>query len=114
MQYRGSLCWQVKLLRQPAQHVFSVGGELRAIRPETSEVVAVAALPGTENVKSDLDSKEMAARDVIQKVLSTTGKNQGTPLLFNKILARWVTETELGAMKRLEFAGISSEDFQKI
>jgi hypothetical protein len=96
------------------QHVFSVGGELRAIRPETGEVVAVTALPGTENVESDLDSKEMAARDVIQKVLSTTGKNQGTPPLFNKILARWVTESDLGAMKRLEFSGISSEDFQKI
>jgi len=96
------------------QHVFSVGGELRAIRPETGEVVAVTALPGTENVESDLDSKEMAARDVIQKVLSTAGKNQGTPPLFNKILARWVTETDLGAMKRLEFSGISSDDFQKI
>jgi hypothetical protein len=95
------------------QHVFSVGGELRAIRPETGEVVAVAALPGTENVESDLDSKEMAARDVIQKVLSTA-KNDGTPPLFNKILARWVSETDLGAMKRLEFSGISSEDFQKI
>jgi hypothetical protein len=96
------------------QHVFSVGGELRAIRPETGEVVAVTALPGTENVESELDSKEMAARDVIQKVLSTAGKNDGTPPLFNKILARWVTETDLGAMKRLEFSGISSDDFQKI
>ena len=96
------------------QHVFSVGGELRAIRPETGEVVAVAALPGTENVESDLDSKDMAARDVIQKVLSSAGKNGGTPPLFNKILARWVTETDLGAMKRMEFTGISAEDFQKI
>ena len=96
------------------QHVFSVGGQLRAIRPETGEVVAVAALPGTENVESDLDSKEMAARDVIQKVLGTAGKNDGTPPLFNEILARWVTETDLGAMKRLEFTGISSDDFQKI
>ena len=96
------------------QHVFSVGGELRAIRPETGEVVAVAALPGTENVESELDSKEMAARDVIQKVLSNAGKKGGTPPLFNKILARWVTETDLGAMKRMEFTGISAEDFQKI
>jgi hypothetical protein len=96
------------------QHVFSVGGELRAIRPETGEVVAVAALPGTENVESELDSKEMAARDVIQKVLSNAGKKGGTPPIFNKILARWVTETDLGAMKRMEFTGISAEDFQKI
>lgn len=95
------------------QHVFSVGGELRAIRPETGEVVAVAALPGSESVESELESKEMAARDVIQKTLTKIGDG-GTPPLFNKILARWVTETDLGAMKRLEFTGISSDDFQKI
>jgi hypothetical protein len=95
------------------QHVFSVGGELRAIRPETGEVVAVAALPGSESVESELESKEMAARDVIQKTLTKVGDG-GTPPLFNKILARWVTETDLGAMKRLEFSGISSDDFQKI
>lgn len=93
------------------QHVFSVGGELRAIRPETGEIVATAALPGTERVESDLESKEMAARDVIQKVLAGTGK---TSNIFNKILARWVTETDLGAIKRLEFTGISSEGWQKL
>ena len=93
------------------QHVFSVGGELRAIRPETGEIVATAALPGTERVESDLESKEMAARDVIQKVLAGTGK---TSNIFNKILARWVTETDLGAIKRLEFTGMSSEAWQKL
>jgi hypothetical protein len=36
------------------------------------------------------------------------------PTILNKILARWVTETDLGAMKRLEFTGISADDFQKI
>jgi hypothetical protein len=36
------------------------------------------------------------------------------PTILNKILARWVTETDLDAMKRLEFSSISSEDFQKI
>ena len=93
------------------QHVFSVGGELRAIRPETGEIVATAALPGTEQVESDLESKEMAARDVIQKVLAGTGK---TSNIFNKILARWVTETDLGAIKRLEFTGMSSEAWKKL
>lgn len=96
------------------QHVFSVGGELRAVRPETGEVVVSAALPGTENVESDLESKEMAARDVIQKVLTGAGKKGGTPPLFGKVLARWVTETDLGAVKRLEFTGVSSELYQKL
>jgi hypothetical protein len=96
------------------QHVFSVGGELRAIRPETGEIVATAALPGTENVESELESKEMAARDVIQKVLASAGKQGGLPPLFGKVIAQWVTETDLGAIKRLEFTGIPNEEFQKI
>lgn len=96
------------------QHVFSVGGELRAIRPETGEIVATAALPGTENVESDLESKELAARDVIQKVLASAGKQGGLPPLFNKVIAQWVTETDLGAIKRLEFAGIPNEEYRKL
>lgn len=96
------------------QHVFSVGGELRAIRPETGEIVATAALPGTENVESELEVKEMAARDVIQKVLASTGKQGGVPPLFSKVIARWVAESDLGAIKRLEFTGIPNEEFQKI
>ncbi|MFM8764778.1 MAG: hypothetical protein ACKOEZ_08095, partial [Spartobacteria bacterium] len=39
---------------------------------------------------------------------------EAPPTILNKILARWVTETDLGAIKRLEFTGISSDDFQKI
>lgn len=96
------------------QHVFSVGGELRAIRPETGEIIATAALPGAENVESELESKEMAARDVIHKVLASAGKQGGLPPLFGKVIAQWVAEADLGAMKRLEFTGISNEDFQKI
>lgn len=96
------------------QHVFSVGGELRAIRPETGEIVATAALPGTEKVESDLESKEMAARDVIQKILSNGGKNGGKPPLFDKIFVRWIVETDLGTVKRLEFSGIPAEEFKNI
>ena len=95
------------------QHVYAIGGEMRAIRPDTGEIVATCALPGTENVESDLESKEMAARDVIQKVLSKGGKAGELPPLFNKIVARWITETDLGAIKRIEFAEVSNEEFQK-
>jgi len=96
------------------QHVFSVGGELRALRPETGEVVAAVALPGTEKIESELESKEMAARDVIQKVLNK-GRRQGElPPLMSMIFARWVTECDLGALKRLEFSKINNENFRGI
>jgi hypothetical protein len=47
-------------------------------------------------------------------VARPNGDGEAPPTILNKILARWVTETDLGAMKRLEFSGISSDDFQKI
>jgi hypothetical protein len=96
------------------QHVFSVGGELRAIRPETGQIVAATALPGTENIESELESKEMAARDVIQKVLASAGKQDGLPPLYNKVIAQWVTETDLGAIKRLELTGVPNEAYRKL
>ena len=96
------------------QHVFSVGGELRAIRPETGEVVAAVSIPGTESIESDLESKEMAARDVIQKVLSKAPRNGDLTPLMNQIFARWVTECDLGALKRVEFSKLTNEQYQKV
>ena len=96
------------------QHVYSVGGELRAIRPETGEVVAAVSLPGTENIESELESKQMAARDVIQKVLSKAPRKGDLPPLMSQIFARWVTECDLGALKRVEFSKLGNEQYQKI
>lgn len=96
------------------QHVFSVGGELRALRPETGEVVVAVALPGTEKIESDLESKELAARDIIQKVLNK-GRSKGElPPLMNRIFAQWVTECDMGGLKRIEFSRINNEDFRTI
>ncbi|MDB2497347.1 hypothetical protein N9X25_09400 [Verrucomicrobiales bacterium] len=96
------------------QHVFSVGGELRALRPETGEVVVAVALPGTEKIESDLSSKELAARDIIQKLLNKGMSKGELPPLMNRIVAQWVTECDLGSLKRLEFSRIGSEDFRAI
>ena len=96
------------------QHVFSVGGELRAIRPETGEVVAAFSIPGTEKIESELESKEMAARDVIQKVLAKAPRNGDLPPLMNQIFARWVTECDLGALKRVEFSKLPNEQYQNV
>jgi hypothetical protein len=53
-------------------------------------------------------------REAIDMVARPKGNPESIPTILSKILARWVTETDLGAMKRLEFTGISSEDFQGI
>lgn len=54
--------------------MFSVGGELKVLVPDTGEIVVSVVLQGNESIESELVSAEMAARDVIQKVLPVRGE----------------------------------------
>jgi hypothetical protein len=84
------------------------------VRGDTGEVIAVDSLSGKNSVGGTAFAKEDAAREALDLVARPNGDGEAPPTILNKILARWVTETDLGAMKRLEFSSISSEDFQKI
>ena len=94
-------------------HVFSVGGELKVLVPDTGELVVSVVLQGNESIESELVSAEMAARDVIQKVLSGA-REKGQSPLFSKLLARWVADNDLGSVKRLEFEAITSPQYQHL
>jgi hypothetical protein len=98
----------------PPQHTFAAMGALRAVRCDTGEIMAVDNLTGKDPVGGSAFAKEASVREAIDKVASPKGNPESIPTILSKILARWVTETDLGAMKRLEFTGISSDDFQKI
>ena len=99
---------------RPPQHSFAATGTIRAVRGDTGEVIAVDNLSGKNSVGGTAFAKEDAAREALDLVARPNGDGEAPPTILNKILARWVTETDLGAMKRLEFSSISSEDFQKI
>jgi len=99
---------------RPPQHSFAATGTIRAVRGDTGEVIAVDNLSGKKSVGGTAFAKEDAAREALDLVARPNGDGEAPPTILNKILARWVTETDLGAMKRLEFSSISSEDFQKI
>jgi len=99
---------------RPPQHSFAATGTIRAVRGDTGEVIAVDNLSGKNSVGGTAFAKEDAAREALDLVARPNGDGEAPPTILNKILARWVTEIDLGAMKRLEFSGISSEDFQKI
>ena len=99
---------------RPPQHSFAATGTIRAVRGDTGEVIAVDNLSGKNSVGGTAFAKEDAAREALDLVARPNGNAEAPPTILNKILARWVTETDLGAMKRLEFTGISSDDFQKI
>jgi len=99
---------------RPPQHSFAATGTIRAVRGDTGEVIAVDNLSGKNSVGGTAFAKEDAAREALDLVARPNGDGEAPPTILNKILARWVTETDLGAMKRLEFSSISTEDFQKI
>lgn len=97
----------------PTARVFSIACELRALDPETKTLVAVAAFGSDRVHKSILPSEDSAQRDAIKKLLTAPAPDGGMRF-FEKLLARWVSELDLGSVKRLEFLGITSEDFEKI
>ena len=99
---------------RPPQHSFAATGTIRAVRGDTGEVIAVDNLSGKNSVGGTAFAKQDAAREALDLVARPNGDGKAPPTILNKILARWVTETDLGAMKRLEFSSISTEDFQKI
>jgi hypothetical protein len=99
---------------RPPQHSFAATGTIRAVRGDTGEVIAVDNLSGKNSFGGTAFAKEDAARQALDLVARPNGNTEAPPTILNKILARWVTETDLGAMKRLEFSSISTEDFQKI
>lgn len=97
----------------PTAKVFSISCELKAIDPATRSVVAVGVF-GTDRVhKSTLPSGQSAVRDAVKKLLSAPSPSGGMRF-FEKLLARWVADTDLGTVKRLNFTGITVEDYEKI
>jgi hypothetical protein len=97
----------------PPQNVFTLHGTLRAIKTDTGEVIAITPFESSRKIPSPLPELPEARQDALERALRPD-ETDGVPSILGKILARWVTETNLGAIKRLEFTGISSDDFQKI
>lgn len=96
------------------EHCFELGAELRAVRPDSGEVVASVVVPASGRYRSGLKTKEMAAREVLYKSLDGGKGTQGGMALFSKLFARWMVEVDCGAIKQVEFEKISSVDFQKV
>ncbi len=112
----GRYAGQEALFGSLPQHCFEMGAELRAIRPDSGEVVASVLVPASNKYNSELQTKEMAAREILFKVLDGKkgGKEAGGGALFTKIFARWLVELDCGSLKRVELTKIGSADFQKL
>lgn len=97
----------------PTTRVFTIVCDLKAIDPATREVVAIGVFGADRVHKSTLPSEETAMRDAIKNLLTAPAPSGGMRF-FEKLLSRWVAETDLGTVKRLRFTGITAEDYEKI
>ncbi len=96
------------------EHCFELGAELRAVRPDNGAVIASVIVPASDKYRSGLQTKEMAARDVLYKALDGGKGTQGGLALFSRLFARWIVEVDCGAIKQVEFEKVSASDFRKI
>ena len=100
------------------EHCFEVGAELKAMRPDTGEVVTSFVVDGTSKYRSGLQTKEMAAREVLYKVLdgkkAKRGEAEGGVAFFTKVFARWLVELDCGSVRQVEFERINAADFAKV
>ncbi|MFM8981433.1 MAG: hypothetical protein ACKOLA_00750 [Spartobacteria bacterium] len=97
----------------PPQNVFATRGTLRAVRADTGDIVVSDSLASLREIGSPILEIPDAENDALERALRPE-QTDGVPPILGKIIARWVTETDLGSVKRLEFSGISSEDFENI
>ncbi|MFA7158587.1 MAG: hypothetical protein WC299_04730 [Kiritimatiellia bacterium] len=98
------------------RHRFSLVADLKVLCPETGNVLASVPMAGCGDLESDLQSPEMAARDLVHKMLSGNLGSQypGAWSLFRKMFAAWIVKMDLGAIRRLEFARITDVEFDSI
>lgn len=94
-----------------ASRRMSVGLELRVLRADNGAVVAAVSAP-TRDFVSTAASPDMALRESVRRGLDE-GDAPGVRL-FEKLLAAWCAELDLGAMLRLEFAGLSDAEHDRL
>ena len=97
----------------PPQNVFAARGALRAVRADTGDVVASESFTQLRDIGSPLVEIPDAEHDALERALRPE-QSDGVPSILSKMIARWVTETDLGTLKRLTFSGITSDDFDNI
>jgi len=98
------------------QNSFSLSAELKAIIPETGEVIATQLIRPSEPIATECLSPPMAARIAVFKMLDGAdgAKDFGADALFRKIMIRWASELDLGRVVRIEFVKMNSDQLKDV
>ncbi len=95
---------------------FSLGVEYEVIWPNTGETIVQWTLP-SESVSSATTSPEGGARDALIRLLKgeiRNAKGKGAKEIFSKIIAKWITELDLGTTMQVEFSRINRADIKSV
>lgn len=112
---RGRHAGTEKLYGMATQRL-SLGVDLTALWADTGEVVAQVTIPSFDANSGAADPSQ-AARAVLQQRLRGEKVAAGTPsavTLLRRIVARWVTELDLGTKMQLEFDRIDRPTFDAV
>lgn len=102
-------------LREPFPDVkvrdASLGVDLQAVWTDTGEVVSTVSLPtsyhkGESNMELPFDMPEQLVRHYLNSMLTgqePAFKKKNAYKLFRRIIAKWITELDLGARIQMEF-----------
>ena len=112
---RGRYLGERSLMGLKPRHGFSFAVDMRLVRPN-GQVIATVSLPAEDSYDSMLDAPAHAAREILRTQLQGDGTAAypGGWAIYRKLLAQWMTEADLGSLKRLEFAEMSDADFERV
>jgi hypothetical protein len=112
---RGRYLGAERLYGSLPRHRFSLTADLRAFRPDSDGILAVS-LPGRDRLESTLDAAPDAARELVMAYLAgdPNRNDEGAWALFRRIFAQWITELDLGAIFKIELAGISKAEYDAL
>jgi hypothetical protein len=100
----------------------ALSADLEAVWTDTGEVVAKVSVPtvsfkGEANLELPYDMPDQLVRYYLSNVLTgkeKASKNNNAYTLFRKVIAKWITELDLGYKVQIEIKGISKKDINKL
>lgn len=99
----------------------SLGAEMKAVWTDSGETMAAVTLPvATVHGKDFFDpinAPDQFARKHLMAMLkgeAAATKERNAMTLFSKIMARWISDLDLGANVRIEIAGIDKDGLDKL
>ena len=112
---RGVVEGKYQVIDSGDDNPYAITASFEALNPETNEVIASVNLKPTGQIKSKIESPQLAAKNIIEKCLNGNEKNgdSGASVLFRRIFTRWASDLDLGRKVRIEIERIDDSALRR-